>query len=244
MTSSMGVRCTRTSYMLLSSASVSIPWLMVRLPWGSMSTASTRRPCSRSAAPRFTVDVVLATPPFWFANATSPAAPAGLVVEILIMTAVAGESSGLGLLRRFRGLGAGSGLVGCDLFGLVRGRRVGLVDHVVVGGLDVLVLVLVLHDAGDRGDGALEAAGLGALGDLELHPVVTDLGDRAEDAADGNDLVALLEHRDHLRVSLALTTLGPDGQEIEDPEEHQDPDDDGRASSHAAQPPAEYRSAT
>src|SRR5450756_2347673 len=175
--------------------------------------------------------------------ATSPAAPAGLVVEILIMTAVAGESSGLGLLRRFRGLGAGSGLVGCDLFGLVRGRRVGLVDHVVVGGLDVLVLVL--HDAGDRGDGALEAAGLGALGDLELHPVVTDLGDRAEDAADGNDLVALLEHRDHLRVSLALTTLGPDGQEIEDPEEHQDPDNDGESpTGHAAQPPAEYRSAT
>src|SRR5450759_1556298 len=174
--------------------------------------------------------------------ATSPASPAGLVVEILMMTAVAGESSGLGLLRRFRGLGAGSGLVGCDLFGLVRGRRVGLVDHVVVGGLDVLVRVL--HDAGDRGDGALEAAGLGALGDLELHPVVTDLGDRAEDAADGNDLVALLEHRDHLRVSLTLTTLGPDGQKVEDPEEDQDPDDNGRASTHAAQPPAEYCSAT
>src|SRR5450759_3080166 len=177
-------------------------------------------------------------------STTSPAGPAGLVVEILMMTAIAGESSGLGLLRWFRGLGVGGSLGVGDLVGLFHGRRVGLVDHVVVGGLDVLVLVLVLHDAGDRGDGALEAAGLGTLGDLELHPVVTDLGDRAEDAADGNDLVALLEHRDHLRVRLALTTLGPDGQEIEDPEEHQDPDDDGRASSHAAQPPAEYRSAT
>src|SRR5450759_143597 len=108
-------------------------------------------------------------------NATSPAGPAGLVVEILMMTAIAGESSGLGLLRWFRGLGVGGSLGGGDLVGLFHGRRVGLVDHVVVGGLDVLVLVLVLHDAGDRGDGALEAAGLGALGDLELHPVVTDL---------------------------------------------------------------------
>src|SRR5450759_3615335 len=175
-------------------------------------------------------------------NATSPAGPAGLVVEDFMMVTAARESSGLGLLRWFRGLGVGGSLGVGDLVGLFHGRRVGLVDHVVVGGL--YVLVLVLHDAGDRGDGALEAAGLGALGDLELHPVVTDLGDRTEEAADGDDLVALLEHRDHLRVSLALTTLGPDGQKVEDPEEDQDPDDNGRASTHAAQPPAEYCSAT
>src|SRR5579864_8856006 len=42
---------------------------MVRLPCGSRSTASTRLPFSESATPRFSVVVVLATPPFWFANA-------------------------------------------------------------------------------------------------------------------------------------------------------------------------------
>jgi hypothetical protein len=38
---------------------------------------------------------------------------------------------------------------------------------------------------------------------------------------------------------LLLAALRPDGEKIEDPEEDQDPDDDGRASTHAAQPPAE-----
>src|SRR5713226_9334691 len=42
---------------------------MVRLPWGSRSTASTVYPCSLSATPRFSVVVVFATPPFWLANA-------------------------------------------------------------------------------------------------------------------------------------------------------------------------------
>src|SRR5947209_828484 len=42
---------------------------MVRLPWGSMSTQRTRCPVSANATARLSVVVVLATPPFWLANA-------------------------------------------------------------------------------------------------------------------------------------------------------------------------------
>src|SRR5436305_11330188 len=42
---------------------------MVRLPWGSMSTHNTRCPSSANASARLSVVVVLATPPFWLANA-------------------------------------------------------------------------------------------------------------------------------------------------------------------------------
>src|ERR671923_2095977 len=61
-----------------------IPWLMVRLPWGSRSTRSTFRSCSANATPRFSVVVVLATPPFWLANEiTRPiGAPFGVSVRI------------------------------------------------------------------------------------------------------------------------------------------------------------------
>src|SRR5215218_4438209 len=52
-----------------SSESGSMPWLIVRLPWGSRSTQSTRCPRSTNAAARFSVVVVLATPPFWLVNA-------------------------------------------------------------------------------------------------------------------------------------------------------------------------------
>src|SRR5918994_6981095 len=38
-------------------------------PCGSMSTRSTRRPCSARAAPRLMAVVVLPTPPFWLARA-------------------------------------------------------------------------------------------------------------------------------------------------------------------------------
>src|SRR5438132_1515641 len=38
------------------------------LPCGSRSMTSTSAPCSASAAARLTVDVVLPTPPFWFAT--------------------------------------------------------------------------------------------------------------------------------------------------------------------------------
>ena len=46
-----------------------MPWLIVRLPCGSMSTASTRWPFSARATARLRVVVVLATPPFWLAKA-------------------------------------------------------------------------------------------------------------------------------------------------------------------------------
>ena len=59
---------TSTSYMLPSTLSGSIPWLIVKLPCGSRSTARTRWPDSVKATARFSVVVVFATPPFWFAN--------------------------------------------------------------------------------------------------------------------------------------------------------------------------------
>src|SRR3712207_4718512 len=46
-----------------------MPWDIVRFPCGSMSTQRTRWPFSAKAAARFSVVVVLATPPFWLANA-------------------------------------------------------------------------------------------------------------------------------------------------------------------------------
>ena len=69
MTSRIEVPCTSTSYIETSSESGSIPWLIVRLPCGSRSTQSARWPRSTNAAARFSVVVVLATPPFWFAKA-------------------------------------------------------------------------------------------------------------------------------------------------------------------------------
>ena len=68
-TSEIGTLCTSTSNIERSIASGFIPWLMVRLPCGSRSIRSTRWPSSCSATPRFSVVVVFATPPFWFANA-------------------------------------------------------------------------------------------------------------------------------------------------------------------------------
>ena len=52
-----------------------MPWLIVRLPWGSMSTASTRWPDSLKATARLSAVVVLATPPFWLAKAITLAGP-------------------------------------------------------------------------------------------------------------------------------------------------------------------------
>src|SRR5436305_531396 len=68
-TSRSEIPCTSTSYIDLSSVSGSIPCDIVRLPWGSMSQHSTRWPSSAKATARFSVVVVLATPPFWLANA-------------------------------------------------------------------------------------------------------------------------------------------------------------------------------
>src|SRR5680860_753755 len=69
MTSRIEVSCTSTSYMDSSSESGSIPWLIVRLACGSRSMHSARWPLSTKAAARFSVVVVLATPPFWLVNA-------------------------------------------------------------------------------------------------------------------------------------------------------------------------------
>src|SRR6202140_6003656 len=60
---------TSTSYIDFSSVSGSIPCDIVRLPCGSMSQHSTRWPSSAKATARLSVVVVLATPPFWLANA-------------------------------------------------------------------------------------------------------------------------------------------------------------------------------
>src|SRR5664280_374729 len=175
--------------------------------------------------------------------ATSPAAGAGLVAGFLLTMTVTRRSSGLGLLGGRRGVWGS--LVGC-LRGLafggrleLAGVRAGLLGDVVVVRLDVLVLVLILVDARDRGDGALEVPHARALGDLQLDPIVADPGDGAEHPADGDHFVALLEHRHHFLVLLLLAALRPDGEKVEDPKEDQDPYDDGRASTHAAQPPAE-----
>src|SRR3954462_5412091 len=68
MTSRIDMRLTSTSYIETSSESGSMPWLIVRFDCGSRSTHSTRLPFSANATARFSVVVVFATPPFWFAN--------------------------------------------------------------------------------------------------------------------------------------------------------------------------------
>ena len=66
--SRIGMWSTSTSYIERSTLSGSMPWLIVRLPCGSRSMASTSWPDSAKATARFRVVVVFATPPFWFAN--------------------------------------------------------------------------------------------------------------------------------------------------------------------------------
>ena len=74
-----------------------MPWLMVRLPCGSMSTQSTRWRFSANAAARFSVVVVLATPPFWLAKAMTCG----------VVGVTAGSGSSLGLDRRTGPLSCG-----------------------------------------------------------------------------------------------------------------------------------------
>src|SRR5439155_3586179 len=57
-------------------------WLIVRLPCGSRSISSTLCPCSAKATPRFRVEVVFATPPFWFANAMTLAVMGPLLIFV------------------------------------------------------------------------------------------------------------------------------------------------------------------
>src|SRR4051794_4614323 len=99
-TSSIGIRWTSTSNIERSISSGLRPWLIVRLPCGSRSTASTRRPRSLNATARFSVVVVLATPPFWFANAMTFADVTGVADG----AALRGRGS-----RRIAAMGAGFG---------------------------------------------------------------------------------------------------------------------------------------
>src|SRR5688572_10942151 len=76
-TSRIEVWWTSTSYIDFSTVSGSMPWDMVRLPWGSMSTQSTRWPFSAKATATLSVVVVFATPPFWLAKAMTLACGTG-----------------------------------------------------------------------------------------------------------------------------------------------------------------------
>src|SRR2546423_7692151 len=80
MISVIGSRCTSTSNIERSISSGFQPWDIVRLPCGSRSIARTLCPFSTSATPRFSVVVVLATPPFWFAKAMTRASAGPLSV--------------------------------------------------------------------------------------------------------------------------------------------------------------------
>ena len=114
---------TSTLYIDLSTTSGSIPWLIVRLPCGSMSTASTRCPDSANATARLSVVVVLATPPFWLANAITlalpvpgPAAGRDPESEALFAFTVLLPSSSGSVARRL-----GSGSVACSVSGPATG---------------------------------------------------------------------------------------------------------------------------
>src|SRR3954454_9514117 len=74
---------------------------MVRLPCGSRSTARTRSPFSLRATARFRVDVVLATPPFWFANE--------MTVDVAVSPSSESEDSVGGRERRRNDIGASFG---------------------------------------------------------------------------------------------------------------------------------------
>src|SRR5262249_16893750 len=76
----MGIRWTSTSNIDRSIASGLRPCDIVRFPCGSRSMHRTRNPFSLSATPRLRVVVVFATPPFWFASA-STRATAGAVSD-------------------------------------------------------------------------------------------------------------------------------------------------------------------
>ena len=115
---------TSTSYIDFSTESGSMPWLIVRLPCGSMSTASTRWPASANATARFRVVVVFATPPFWLANAITSRA----------LDLAARRAAWAGCGRGSAGAGPQAGRLRLRRRPLVRGFRLG-----VVRGLSVAV---------------------------------------------------------------------------------------------------------
>src|SRR5438270_6109250 len=87
-TSRIEMWCTSTSYIDFSSVSGSMPCDIVRLPCGSMSQHKTRWPSTANATARLSVVVVLATPPFWLANAIT-----------LQVAVTAGSDASGGLIR-------------------------------------------------------------------------------------------------------------------------------------------------
>src|ERR1700719_1523757 len=70
-------------------AFLSMPTPVVVLPWGSISTSSTRRPMSASEAPRLTAVVLLPTPPFWLTTAIMRGVPCPLVANAVALVDVA-----------------------------------------------------------------------------------------------------------------------------------------------------------
>ena len=96
----IGTRWTRTSN-IERSIVVRIQALAHRqVSLGSRSTASTRLPCSASATARFSVVVVFATPPFWFANAITRASVAPRVPVRSVHTGEGAVEAHQALLRR------------------------------------------------------------------------------------------------------------------------------------------------
>ena len=77
-----------------------MPSPVLRLPWGSRSTTSVRKPRSARQAPRFTAVVVLPTPPFWLATAMrrgsgrAAVAPGLRASTLSVSTRSSGTSSG------------------------------------------------------------------------------------------------------------------------------------------------------
>src|SRR5690242_3964337 len=137
-TSRIEIPCTSTSYIDFSSVSGSIPCDMVRLPCGSMSQHSTRWPSSAKATARLSVVVVLATPPFWLANA--------MTFEVAVTGAFSDTSGNSYAACIRRGLGNSS--VFC-------GSVPGLLDHRLIfvtgkGGVGKSTVAIALGLLGAR----------------------------------------------------------------------------------------------
>src|SRR5581483_212734 len=72
----------------------SMPSPVEALPCGSRSTTRTRSPIAASAVPRLIAVVVLPTPPFWLAMASTRGGLAGSVLEASDTTSAAGGEVG------------------------------------------------------------------------------------------------------------------------------------------------------
>src|SRR5690554_7119372 len=75
---------------------------MVALPWGSRSMSSTLRLVAASEAARFTVVVVLPTPPFWLAIAST--LPTGISSRFTLRRPLQNQQMPAGITARYRQL--------------------------------------------------------------------------------------------------------------------------------------------